>query len=76
MTPHPPALRQAQEFFGVARGLYRALGEAVWDVEEESALRLELGKRPGRASARPRLVLGERRSGTVPYHLRRDSTSA
>jgi len=36
-----PALRQAQELFRAARGLYRALGD-VSAVEEESALRLEL----------------------------------
>ena len=37
-----PALRQAQELFRSARGLYRSLGETVTDIEEESALRLEL----------------------------------
>lgn len=38
-----PALRQAQELYRVARGFYRALEtEAVSEVEEESALRLEL----------------------------------
>lgn len=38
-----PAQRQAQELFRAARGLYRALGETVSEIEEESALRLELG---------------------------------
>lgn len=38
-----PALRQAQELFRTARGLYRALGETVAEIKEESALRLELG---------------------------------
>lgn len=38
-----PALRQAQELYRTARGFYRALGtEAVSEVEEESALRVEL----------------------------------
>lgn len=38
-----PALRQAQELYRAARGFYRALGtDAVSEVEEESALRLEL----------------------------------
>ena len=37
-----PTLRQAQELFRAARGLYRGLGETVTQVEEESALRLEL----------------------------------
>ncbi|MBI2401439.1 MAG: terminase, partial [Gemmatimonadetes bacterium] len=38
-----PALRQAQELYRVARGFYRALGtETVSEIEEESALRLEL----------------------------------
>ena len=37
-----PALRQAQELFRSARGLYGALGETVSAIEEESALRLEL----------------------------------
>jgi hypothetical protein len=37
-----PALRQAQELFRAARRLYRALGETVSAIEEESTLRLEL----------------------------------
>jgi hypothetical protein len=38
-----PALRQAQELFRAVRELYRSLGEAVSEVDEESALRFELG---------------------------------
>ena len=38
-----PALRQAQELFRSARGLYRAIGDtAVSAIDEESALRLQL----------------------------------